>query len=384
MKSSRSSANIVSARTNDARRANQVRTVWTSRNPARTSTSSSTYARVVPSVSDWTSSPTSHGAARPVAAAVGVQGEHDGQPARGGGRRGGALAPRDRRARRREAARSRRSSSSPRVTVSRYPGLRRSSRCRPTATTRPSSRYATVSARSRTSGLAVMTTVVKPARAACSRSAIRASVWASTALVGSTRTRISGVGEQRADEREPLALAAGEGARTLVDRLVEPLRQRLEHVLRRGHGHRGEDLGVGGTSPGVENRPERAGEQHRIRLADDDARPHRVERQVAERDAAERDAGGVGETAEAVRERRGLVRAGGDDARERARARRRARTPRRRAAAPVGGPSTGASGSATAGSTASTSSIRRAPTSARVILSTASAAVRSGMTRNAA
>ena len=51
---------------------------------------------------------------------------------------------------------------------------------------------------------------------------------------------------------------------------------------------------------------------------------------------------------------------------------------------PDGGSAAGDSGSATCGSTFSTSSMRRAPTNARVILSTASAAVLSGMTRNAA
>ena len=43
---------------------------------------------------------------------------------------------------------------------------------------------------SSSSGLAVMTTVVRPARCARSRSAIRASVCASTALVGSTSTSV--------------------------------------------------------------------------------------------------------------------------------------------------------------------------------------------------
>ncbi len=61
-------------------------------------------------------------------------------------------------------------------------------------------------------------------------------------------------------------------------------------------------------------------------------------------------------------------------------------SPDRRSASgtPAGGSATGDSGSVTWRFTASTSSIRRAPTTARVTLSTASAAVRSGITRKAA
>ena len=51
---------------------------------------------------------------------------------------------------------------------------------------------------------------------------------------------------------------------------------------------------------------------------------------------------------------------------------------------PGGGSTTGADGSATCGSIRRISSIRFAPTYARVTLSTVSAAVRSGMTRKAA
>ena len=40
-----------------------------------------------------------------------------------------------------------------------------------------------------------------------------------------------GVGEQRAGQREPLALTAGEAAAGLVDRCVETLGQRVEDVL---------------------------------------------------------------------------------------------------------------------------------------------------------
>ena len=71
------------------------------------------------------------------------------------------------------------------------------------------SRNATASARSRTSGLAVTTTVVRPAAPAWSRAAILASVCASTALVGSTRIEDLRVGEQARGR----ARAAGVGRR---------------------------------------------------------------------------------------------------------------------------------------------------------------------------
>ena len=58
-------------------------------------------------------------------------------------------------------------------------------------------------------------------RAAARRPAMRASVCASTALVGSTRTSVSAPGEQRAGQREALPLAAGEGAAALLDLAVE-------------------------------------------------------------------------------------------------------------------------------------------------------------------
>ena len=58
--------------------------------------------------------------------------------------------------------------------------------------TRPSTRNATSSARSRTSGLVVVTTVVRPPRSGAAGSAIRASVCASTAEVGSTSSSTSG------------------------------------------------------------------------------------------------------------------------------------------------------------------------------------------------
>ena len=69
---------------------------------------------------------------------------------------------------------------------------RTSSSWRPASTTRPSCRNATWSAWCSSSGETVVMIVVRPRRCSASRRAISASVWASTAEVGSTSTRISG------------------------------------------------------------------------------------------------------------------------------------------------------------------------------------------------
>ncbi|TWH70413.1 hypothetical protein JD77_05438 [Micromonospora olivasterospora] len=60
------------------------------------------------------------------------------------------------------------------------------------ATTRPPLRYATASTRPSSNGDVASTTVVRPARAVASRRAMRSSVWASTADVGSIRISTSG------------------------------------------------------------------------------------------------------------------------------------------------------------------------------------------------
>ena len=78
-------------------------------------------------------------------------------------------------------------------------------------------RNATRSAWCSSSGETVVTIVVRPRRYSASRSAIIASVWASTAEVGSTRTRISGSRGQRPGQHHPLPLAAGQAAAPLVE-----------------------------------------------------------------------------------------------------------------------------------------------------------------------
>ena len=253
----------------------------------------------------------------------------------------------------------------------------------PSACTLPSAMSTTVSAWSSTSGLEETTTVVLPARKSWSWRAMRASVWASTALVGSTSTRISAFGEQRPREHEPLPLAARERAAALVDDLVETGRQRDEHVLGGGHLDRIRDLAVARACPRVELAAERAREDQRIGLADEDPPADDGERQPVELRVAEQHARARDDPAEPVGEQARLVGRGGDEAGEPA-GRDRQPGAGSLSGTPAGGSGSGSTGSLTARSTASTRSIRRQPTSARVIFSTASAEVRSGITRKPA
>ena len=75
---------------------------------------------------------------------------------------------------------------------------------------------------------------------------------------------------------------------------------------------------VRGAAPRVELLAQRAGEEERVRLADDDAPPQLRERERRDRDAAERDETVVDEAAEPVCEPDALVGTGRDDAREHA------------------------------------------------------------------
>ena len=68
--------------------------------------------------------------------------------------------------------------------------------------------------------------------------------------------------------------------------------------------------------PRIELVAERAGEEHRVGLADDDAAAHRLDRQVGQADVAEHDAVLVAEAAEPVGDRARLGRVGGDEADE--------------------------------------------------------------------
>ena len=194
-----------------------------------------------------------------------------------------------------------------------------------------------------------------------------------------------GVGEERPREHEPLALAARERPPALVDVGVEAA-ELVEHVLGVRDRHRRQQRRVVAVraAPRVELRPQRAREEHRIGLADDDAPPNGLDRKVRQPHVAEDDPVVVtSETAEPVGDLGRLLRPDRDETREEAGLddQARLRVAKRNAGGRL---AAGASGSAACGATVSTASIRRLPTNARVIFSTASAAVRRGMTRNAA
>ena len=99
-----------------------------------------------------------------------------------------------------------------------------------------------------------------------------------------------GVREQRPREHEPLPLAARERAAALVDDLVQACRQRDEHVFGGGHLDRIRDLAVARACPRVELAAERAREDQRIGLADEDPAAHDGERQPVELGVAEQHA----------------------------------------------------------------------------------------------
>ncbi len=160
----------------------------------------------------------------------------------------------------------------------------------PSSVTRPFSKSTTRSAWCSQSGDAVLTTVVRPCRTAATRTAIRASVWASTAEVGSTSTRIGGVGGERPGEHDPLALAAGQPAATLVEHALPAARERVVHVL--GVGHADGLLGLGASQPAVrvDGVLQGAGEELAAGVADQDLPAYVVQRRSAQVDAAEPDA----------------------------------------------------------------------------------------------
>ena len=87
------------------------------------------------------------------------------------------------------------------------------------------------------------------------------------------------LGEQRARQDQALPLTARERAAALLHVAVEPLRQRVEHVLGVRDRDRGEQLLVRGATPRVELLPEEAGEEERVGLADDDAASQLLERE---------------------------------------------------------------------------------------------------------
>ena len=143
------------------------------------------------------------------------------------------------------------------------------------------------------------------------------------------------VGDERAREHEPLPLPSRERAPALLDEAGEPFGQRVEHVLRVRDLDRRQHLRFGGAAPGVELALQRAGEKHRVGLADDDPPAHDLDGKRPDRDAAEQHAVVVHEAAESVDELDAFLRNRGDDAGEQSRLDHQARAPVRRSAARV-------------------------------------------------
>ena len=161
----------------------------------------------------------------------------------------------------------------------------------PLAATRPSRRNSTSSAWSSSSGLAVMTTVVRP------RAGLRQAPGDPGLGVGVHRARRLdqhqrlGVGQQRPGQRQALALAAGERPAALLDLAVQPLGQRLQDVLAARDRQRLEERFVVVVARRVELVAQHAGEQPGVVLADDDPAADGRQRQVGQRHAVQQDRG---------------------------------------------------------------------------------------------
>src|SRR5581483_9657544 len=280
--------------------------------------------------------------------------------------------------------RQQRHSSSPLVTTSRYGALvRSSSRWVPSAATRPSWSSTTRSARSSTSGLVVTTAVVRPARASRSRLAIRASVCASTALVGSTSTRISAsLSSARASTRRWRWPPENERPRSSTSPSRPPgSAATMSSAFATATAARSSssDAARGHGSSSARSLPANrigSGSLTTIRRLS-----------TATGSASSRTPPSVARLSPNPPRRSATAAASPGDSATRQRS-----SPGRTTTAesgsssgtPCGGSAAGERGSTDSRSTVRIASIRRAPTRARVILSTASADVLSGMTRNAA
>ena len=231
----------------------------------------------------------------------------------------------------------------------------------------------------------VITVVRRPSswRAARSRAATSSSVWASTALVGSTSTRTSGSATSTRARAIRCRCPPENPRPRLVDLLVEPVGQGVEHVLGGGDVEGGHQVGVAagmrGVGPRVELVAQHAGEQPGVGLGDQHPAADGGDRQVHQPGAAEGHSRVVGEPAEPVGDGGGLVGVGAHQGGERAGLATVSPDRASDRVDPVGGSAAGSAVSRISGSVVSTATIRRAPTSERVTLSAASTAVRMGM-----
>ena len=294
MKSSRSSANIRSERTNEARRAKNVSTVCATRKPARIATTRSICAPVsMPVWSPCTSEPSSGGPTRPAAAARACR--HAGRrPARRRWRPASTAA-----CRRISAARDRQTAGtgqpvpgrpiarahvSPGDDVAVGGARPQQLPVRPVACTRPSATSTTVSARSSTSGLVVTTTVVRPARKSCEP--------AGDAGLGVRVDRARRLDEHE-DLRRPRAAPGRARAAAAARRRTSGRARRRARRARPGSATSTSsaaatsiavgDLVVARPRPRVELAAQGAGEDQGVGLADEDPPAHDLERQPVER-----------------------------------------------------------------------------------------------------
>ena len=148
---------------------------------------------------------------------------------------------------------------------------------------------------------------------------MRASVWASTALVGSTSTRIS-ASASSARAKTTRWRWPPENERPRSSTLPSsPCGSDSSTSSAFATATRLEDGRIVRAVPGVELVPERAGEEQRVGLADHDPSPDELDRQLGERHPAEADALALDEPAQPVGERDRVLRPVRDEGGEHAR-----------------------------------------------------------------
>ena len=165
-----------------------------------------------------------------------------------------------------------------------------------------------------------MVIVVRPRLASSSAACTARSVSLSSALVASSSTSTARVAQQRAGDRQPLLLAAGEPVPARADDGVVAVGQRGDHVVDLRAPGGGLHLGVGGVGPGVPQvLADRAVQQVGLLGDDADDAGEVGQGQVADVDAVDQHPAGrrVVEPGD-QRGQRALARAGLADQRQRA------------------------------------------------------------------
>ena len=128
--------------------------------------------------------------------------------------------------------------------------------------------------------------VVLPRRWATNRSAISASVCASTAG-WIDQDQDLGVEPEHSCQHDPLPLAAGQSAATLVDATLPTSMRTGEHIFRRGNTQHRLGLGEAETSVRIDGGLQRAREDLACGIADHNPLPHLINTDIAEVHGAE-------------------------------------------------------------------------------------------------